>query len=261
MYDGFDISGKIAVVTGGTSGLGRAIALGMAQAGATVYAGSRDPGKVADTRAALRAAGPDNDAVALDVADPQSVERTFADVRARSGRLDILVNAAGITHKAPAIEMALEDWERVLRTNLTGTFLCCQAAARIMQENGGGAIVNIASLASYVGLSWVAAYGASKAAVKELTQVLAVEWADLGIRVNAIAPGVFPTPLNRALIEGTPRGNWLKAHAPMNRFGNPEELVGAAIFLCSPAASFITGETLAVDGGFLACGAPANPPA
>ncbi|NLI00042.1 MAG: SDR family oxidoreductase [Chthonomonadales bacterium] len=261
MHDGFDISGKIAVVTGGTSGLGRAIALGMAQAGATVYAGSRDPGKVADTRAALRAAGPDNDAVALDVADPQSVERTLADVRVRSGRLDILVNAAGITHKAPAIEMALEDWERVLRTNLTGTFLCCQAAARIMQENGGGAIVNIASLASYVGLSWVAAYGASKAAVKELTQVLAVEWADLGIRVNAIAPGVFPTPLNRALIEGTPRGNWLKAHAPMNRFGNPEELVGAAIFLCSPAASFITGETLAVDGGFLACGAPANPPA
>jgi NAD(P)-dependent dehydrogenase (short-subunit alcohol dehydrogenase family) len=156
--------------------------------------------------------------------------------------------------------MELADWERVLRTNLTGTFLCCQAAARIMKDGGGGAIVNIASLASYVGLSWVAAYGASKAAVKELTQVLAVEWADLGIRVNAIAPGVFPTPLNRALIEGTPRGNWLKAHAPMNRFGNPEELVGAAIFLCSPAASFITGETLAVDGGFLACGAPANPP-
>lgn len=260
MYHDFDIAGKVAVVTGGTSGLGRAIALGMAQAGAIVFAGSRDPARVADTQAALKEASPLNDALALDVADPDSVRRAFGEVETRTGRLDILVNAAGITHKAPAIEMELEDWERVLRTNLTGTFLCCQAAARIMQRCGGGAIVNIASLASYVGLSWVAAYGASKAAVKELTQVLAVEWADLGIRVNAIAPGVFPTPLNRALIEGTPRGNWLKAHAPMQRFGNPEELVGAAIFLCSPAASFITGETLAVDGGFLACGAPANPP-
>ncbi len=260
MYKDFDITGKVAVVTGGTSGLGRAIALGMARSGARVFAGSRDPGKVADTQAALKEASPDNDALAMDVADPASVERAFAEVRERAGRLDILVNAAGITHKAPAIDMALDDWERVLRTNLTGTFLSCQAAARLMKENGGGAIVNIASLASYVGLSWVCAYGASKAAVKELTQVLAVEWADLGIRVNAIAPGVFPTPLNRALIEGTPRGNWLKAHAPMGRFGEPEELVGAAIFLCSPAASFITGETLAVDGGFLACGAPANPP-
>ncbi|MBM3496129.1 MAG: SDR family oxidoreductase [Armatimonadetes bacterium] len=260
MPNSFDIAGKVALITGGTSGLGRAIALGMAEAGARVFAGSRDPGKVADTRAALQAARPDNDAIALNVAEPASVEATFAEIRERAGRLDILVNAAGITHKAPAIEMELVDWERVLRTNLTGTFLSCQAAARIMKGGGGGAIVNIASLASYVGLSWVAAYGASKAAVKELTQVLAVEWADLGIRVNAIAPGVFPTPLNRALIEGTPRGNWLKAHAPMNRFGNPEELVGAAIFLCSPAASFITGETLAVDGGFLACGAPANPP-
>ena len=260
MYQDFDIAGKVAVVTGGTSGLGRAIALGMARSGARVFAGSRDPGKVADTQAALIEASPLNGALSLDVADPDSVRRAFDEVEAQAGRLDILVNAAGITHKAPAIEMALEDWERVLRTNLTGTFLSCQAAARIMKMNGGGAIVNIASLASYVGLSWVAAYGASKAAVKELTQVLAVEWADLGIRVNAIAPGVFPTPLNRALIEGTPRGNWLKAHAPMQRFGDPEELVGAAIFLCSPAASFITGETLAVDGGFLACGAPANPP-
>lgn len=260
MHAGFDISGKVALVTGGTSGLGKAIALGMAEAGARVLAGSRDPGKVADARAALAQLGEGNDAIQLDVSDPSSVEDAFRHLAETVGKLDILVNAAGITHRAPAIEMDLADWERVLRTNLTGTFLCCQQAARLMRDGGGGAILNIASLASFVGLAWVAAYCASKAAVKELTQVLAVEWAEYNIRVNALAPGVFPTPLNRALIEGTPRGNWLKNHAPMGRFGEPEELVGAAIFLCSPAASFITGETLAVDGGFLACGVPAYPP-
>ena len=261
IVDKFKVRDKVALVTGGTSGLGRAIAVGMAQAGARVFAGSRDPAKVSDTLQLLRSISADNAALELDVADPASVEAAFQRVRADAGRLDILVNAAGVTHRAPAMEMDLSDWDRVLRTNLTGTFLCSQAAARIMKENGGGAILNIASLASYVGLAWVAAYVASKAAVKGLTQVLAVEWAEYNIRVNALAPGVFPTPLNRPLIEGTPRGEWLKHHAPMDRFGEPEELVGAAIFLCSPAASFITGETLAVDGGFLACGVPAHPPA
>lgn len=256
-YGGFDISGRVALVTGGTSGLGRAIALGMATAGVRVFAGSRDAGKVSDTQDALKALGDGNEAISLDVADPESVEAAITAVQERAGRIDILVNAAGITHRSPAIDMALEDWNRVVHINLTGTFLACQAAARVMRDQPeGGAIINIASLSSFMGWSLVAGYGASKAAVMELTQTLATEWAQYNIRVNAIAPGVFPTPLNIALITGTPRGEWFRNHASMKRFGELEEIVGAAIFLASPAASFVTGETLKVDGGYLACGIP-----
>ena len=256
----FDISDRVVLVTGGTSGLGRAIAIGMAEAGARVFAGSRDAGRIDAAREQLKAHASTNDAIALDVADPASVEAAVTAVVSGAGRLDILVNAAGVTHRANAEDMALEDWERVLRINLTGTFLASQAAARQMISQGeGGAIVSIASLASYVGLSFVSAYCASKAAVQELTRVLAVEWAQHDIRVNAIAPGVFPTPLNRPLIEGTPRGEWFVKHTPMGRFGEAPELVAAAIYLACPGASYVTGITLPVDGGFLALGAPANP--
>lgn len=253
-YPGFDLTGKVALVTGGTSGLGRAIAVALAQSGATVIVGSREEAKVADTVAELRAISPGHDGMQLDVGEPASIQPVFDTVVRNHGRLDILVNAAGTIQKKDPLEVTVEEFERVMRINLTGTFVCCQAAGRIMKEQGGGSIINIASLTSFVGLSEVTAYGASKAAVAELTKALANDWARYGIRVNGIAPGVFPTPLNRKLLEGTPRGEFLLKHTPMGRFGEPEEIAGAAVYLASPAASYTSGDIIVVDGGFLTRG-------
>lgn len=258
MYKPLDISGKVALVTGGTSGIGRAIALGFAQAGAKVVAGSTNPEKVS---AIAKELGAGHHAVQIDVSNEASVRAAVDEAKQKFGRLDVVINAAGVIARKPSLEVTTEEFERIVRVNLTGSFLVCREAARVMKDQPPqgskgerGNIVLIASLNSYISLSEVLAYACSKSGVLGLVRGLANEWGAIGIRVNAIAPGVFPTDLNRPLIEGTTRGASLKAHTTVGRFGDADELVGAAVYLASPAASYTTGETIIVDGGFLAKG-------
>ena len=250
----FDLSGRVAVVIGGTTGLGREIALGMAQAGADVVPSSRRQEQVNEAAAEIEAIGRRSLHVTCDVLDRASIECLHDAVLKVFGKVDILVNAAGITQKVPTLEVSDADWSRVIETNLTGTMRACQIFGAAMAKAGYGRIVNIASITAFQGFYRVAAYAASKSAVASLTKTLAIELAESGVNVNAIAPGVFPTPLNMSLINGTPRGEELLMRTPMHRFGNPKEVVGPAIFLASEAATFVTGEVVAVDGGFMASG-------
>ena len=250
----FDLSGRVAVVTGGTQGLGLEIALGLARAGADVVPTARSQENVDEAAAAIEALGRRSLRQRSDVLDRASIVSLHEAVVAAFGKVDILVNAAGITHKLSTLEVDEAEWSRVIETNLTGTLRCCQVFGAGMAAAGYGRIINIASIASYRGFSRVAAYGASKSAVVSLTQTLAVELAESGVNVNAIAPGVIPTPLNTALVNGTPRGAEILLRTPMHRFGKAQELVGPSIFLASEASAFVTGAVLAVDGGFLASG-------
>lgn len=253
-YPGLDLAGKVAVVTGGASGIGLALTQGLAEAGAHVVATSRRREQVDAAAAAVEARGRKTLRVTTDVTDTASLEAALAAITAALGPVDILVNSAGMTKRQPTLEMSDADFAAIMETNLMGTLRACRVFGRHMLGRGKGRIVNIASLASFVALYEVAAYAASKAAVASLTKSLAVEWGPRGVNVNAIAPGVFPTDLNRKLIEGSPRGNELKMRTPLGRFGNVEELAGACIFLSSDAASYVNGEVLAVDGGFLCSG-------
>jgi NAD(P)-dependent dehydrogenase (short-subunit alcohol dehydrogenase family) len=248
------LEGKLAVVTGGTSGIGRALSLGLADAGADVIATARRQLLVDDTAAEIELHCRQTLRLTSDVCDRASLVHLLDAAIQRFGKVDILINCAGRIKRAPTLSFSEEEWTSILDTNLTGTLRACQVFGRHMLERGYGRIVNIASLNSFVALSEVAAYAASKAGVASLTRSLAVEWSKKGVTVNAIAPGVFRTDLNANLLDSTPRGQELLMRTPMGRFGKTEELVGAAIYLASDAASFVTGQALVVDGGFLASG-------
>ena len=250
----FELTGKVAVVIGGTSGIGRAIAHGLAEAGADVVSSSRRAEQVQTVAAELEERGRRTLRITSDVSDRASLQHLLEETLSAFGKVDILVNSAGRTKRGPTLDLPEEDWNNILETNLTGTLRACQVFGRHMLERKYGRIINIASLSSFVALYEVAAYSASKAAVASLTKSLAIEWAASGVCVNAIAPGVFRTALNQKLLDETERGREFLLRTPMKRFGKVEELAGAAVFLASDAASFVTGEILVVDGGFLASG-------
>lgn len=249
-----DLSGRVAVVVGGTSGLGKAIAIALAESGASVVPVGRRRDRVEEVCHQVERLGRKTLVKTVDVGSRKSVDDLRSTVEAEMGGVDILVNSAGVTFKRPTASVDEAEWAELLDTNLTGTLRACQAFYPALKASGRGRVINIASLASFVAFHQVTAYGVSKAGVLALTRSLGSEWAADGICVNAIVPGVFVTDLNSDLLNGTERGRELLTRTPMRRFGKSHELTGAAVFLASDAVSFMTGQTITVDGGFLASG-------
>jgi NAD(P)-dependent dehydrogenase (short-subunit alcohol dehydrogenase family) len=248
------LEGRTAVVIGGCTGLGRVLSLGLARAGADVVPTSRREAEVTATADEVAALGRRTLRLCTDVTQRSSIEHLLAECVAAFGKVDILVNSQGRIKRTPTLDVSEEEFVGILDTNLVGTLRACQVFGRHMLENGYGRIINLGSLTTFVAFHEVAAYGASKAAIGALTQSLAIEWGPRGVNVNAIAPGVFRTPLNQALLDGTPRGQELLMRTPLGRFGRLEDVAGTGVFLASEAASFVNGQVIAVDGGFLASG-------
>jgi len=250
----FDLTGKVAAVFGGSSGIGRSIAWGLAEAGAEVVPISRDRAKLEGVTREMAAAGRDLTGVQADVSVRADVERALREVLDKHGKVDILVNSAGAHHKKPTLEVTDAEWDAILTANLKGVFISCQVFGRQMIHQRDGRIINIASLGAHVALSEATAYAASKAGVRALTRCLAVEWADFNVRVNSITPGVFRTPLNERALSDPARLERILNRTPFHRLGRTDELIGAAVYLASDASAFVTGTDIAVDGGYLAWG-------
>ena len=252
--DRFSLAGQVAVITGGAGGIGSAIATGYADAGATVIVAGLSAQSCAAVAAAIVQRGGKAVACAFDVSAQSAVDTALADIVRRHGKIDILVNSAGAVQRAPAVDLDIAAWDRVIAVNMTGVFLCCRAAARHMIPAGRGAIVNIASIMgmSGGGLYPNISYQSSKGAVVNMTRALALEWAKQGIRVNAIAPTWVRTDFIKGITDNADLTARVEAMIPLGRLADPEDMVGAAIFLASPAAAMVTGHILAVDGGFLA---------
>lgn len=252
MSDLFSLESKVAVVTGASRGLGQAMAVGLAEAGADIVAIASATNNVAETARAIEAQGRRVVAIGCDQGDPESVSTTVGAAIEAYGRVDVLVNNAGIIRRAPAEEYSDEDWLAVVETNLNGVFRLCKGIGRHMLERGSGKIINIASLLSFSGGITVPAYAASKGGVMQLTKALANEWGPRGIQVNAIAPGYFETDNTAALRADRSRNEQILNRIPAGRWGNPDDLRGAVVFLASKASDYVNGHILTVDGGWMA---------
>jgi len=251
--DAFRLDGKVAVVTGSSRGIGRAIAFGLAGVGATVVVNSRNAGDVAAVAIEIASKYSMATPIVADISRPEDVRRLFTQVMDMYGHIDVLVNNAGISPVYKRAEDVLEaEWDAVMATNLKGMFLCAQAAGRLMLAQGSGSIVNMSSIGGSAALARILAYCVSKAGIEQMTRVMAVEWAQRGVRVNAIAPTWVETDLARGVLENPRLSEWVAQQTPMGKAAQPDDIVGAAIYLASDASRFVTGHILRVDGGWTA---------
>ena len=248
----FDLSGRTALVTGSSRGLGRAIAEGFAAAGAAIVLNGSDPGRLASAVAEMRASGRTVHEALFDVTDERAIAATFERLDQEGVAIDILVNNAGIQLRRPMVELATEDWRRVIETNLTSAFVIGREAARRMIPRGRGKVINIGSLTSELARATVAPYTVAKGGIKMLTRAMTAEWAEHGIQANAIGPGYMLTDMNQALVDNPTFDAWVKGRTPSRRWGKPGELIGTAIFLASEASDYVNGQIIYVDGGMLA---------